>query len=445
MSETRTPWAERFEAWEASLMANRWKIVAGLLGGVVVVGMIAVLFMRTSDDGSGRVRVAPEPEQATRLKKGDPRQEESHLDLGTPSDELTAEEKARIRTLFLTQGLNAHEIARSMGVSRDLVEAFMATEGLQDNAKAERLAAQKKQDEALKALREVEGWDRPGRELVVTPHDPVEADGVSPEREAIAASMREKYQKRAAWDPPAPQAPMLEPLSAGTFVAHVDEDERRSGNVLVPGTFFEARLEGRVIGSFFAPIVFARVFDQDGHYIGRAIGKCQLKRHIKNRAFMNFSAIYRPNGEVIQGGMIAMDRDLAEGIYGKADRKTLGTMALVAAEAFMAALAIDTGGDGDIWDVFRVNLSQNLIQDARQRLGDVDLSRVVELERDQSFIIAVTSMGRTKEHEAHPLSSAQALRDARDAALKSIPPGQSDMSANLKYAMSELEKVMGAE
>ncbi len=440
MANTKEQWAAKFEAWDKVFQAKKWTIFGVLLIAVVVLGSVSYLFQGTDSDPKVRVQEAPTPENETRLMSGDARQADPPLHLEEKVEGLTPELKARIHSMYVAQNYRIQEIARTLGLDQSLVQTYLTEQGLLKEDVGLERQAQKQRDQALKDAKSLYDW-QPGRELIVTPHDPKELDGISPERQRMASTLRNKKYgppEESTYEPER----LIEPLTGGSFVAHIEPSASLNQGVIVPGTFFEARLEGRVIASFFSPIVFARVFDQDGQYIGRAIGKAQLKRHLKHRAFMTFSEIYRPDGEVLQGAMIGMDRDLAEGIYGKADRKTVGTLALVAVEAMLAAFAIDSGGDGGIWDVFRVNLGQNLIQDARQRLGDVDLSRTVELERDQSFIIAVTSVGRTKTHEAHPLSSAQALREAREVALKTIPKGQGEMTANMQYALSELEKAM---
>lgn len=153
------------------------------------------------------------------------------------------------------------------------------------------------------------------------------------------------------------------------------------------GTLLRARLLGDLWVSQGRTLVLAAVYDGDEH-LGTGLGTANLDVYRRGRVQISINRIIDPRGQRIDGALTALDLDRAEGVVGVSMRKPMRDILLAGANALLGALSlqVDPGGSG-LADVFRVQLAEELLQQAQQQVNTVARRTVVHVPRDQSFFL----------------------------------------------------------
>lgn len=161
------------------------------------------------------------------------------------------------------------------------------------------------------------------------------------------------------------------------------------GNIIPPGRFFRARLLGNVTVTLFSPVVFAEIYDSEGVSIGTAVGRATLHRYQNQRALVRFGQLHLHDGRTVSGDLQSFELDLSLGLRGDVARRPFKRFVYGVAETFLAALSleVDTGGDS-FGNIFKFQLADRLLNQANDRLRELDLDRQIHLQRDLTFWVA---------------------------------------------------------
>ncbi|MBO1323395.1 TrbI/VirB10 family protein [Acanthopleuribacter pedis] len=175
------------------------------------------------------------------------------------------------------------------------------------------------------------------------------------------------------------------------------------GNIIPPGRFFRARLLGNVNVTLFSPVVFAEIYDPSGTSIGTAVGQATLHRYQKNRALIRFGQLHLHDGRTVNGDLQSFEMDLSLGLMGSVERRTFKRFAYSVAETFLAtmSLEVDTGGDS-FGSLFKFQLADRLLDQANERLRELDLDRQIHLQRDLTFWVASVRESSLAQNEYGP-------------------------------------------
>ncbi len=185
---------------------------------------------------------------------------------------------------------------------------------------------------------------------------------------------------------PSPKQGSVKPevWSGGSAPIRVESQTGELSGLLPPGTLFRARLLGDLWVSQYGPLVLAALETEEGDVIGTAIGQASLHPHLRNRVFVRFDRVV-VDGRVIAGQLVALDLDRAEGLIGKSSRRPVTAILAGAANALLGALSLEVGVGNGFAEVFRVQLADRLLAEAQKHVDDIDLQRVVFVDRGKSF------------------------------------------------------------
>jgi hypothetical protein len=193
---------------------------------------------------------------------------------------------------------------------------------------------------------------------------------------------------------PSPQKQEPSPRRNGggrIFSPRVRENVQKShvSSVIPPGRFWKAKLIGNATVTLFSPIIFAEIFDPQGQPIGTAIGEATLHRHLNDRALLKFNRIHLYDGRTVSGDLIGFEADKSMGLIGDVERQSFKRFAFALADTILGALSLEVETDGDSFgNVFKFNLADRLLDQANNRLREINLDRRIYLQRDTSFFVA---------------------------------------------------------
>jgi len=170
------------------------------------------------------------------------------------------------------------------------------------------------------------------------------------------------------------------PAGAGLFAMA----QTKGRDLLKPGELFRAKLIGRVDVTSLAPFVLAQIFDPDGRPLGRALGRASLHPVEKDKALLTFSQLYLAD-RTVDGRLVGLDMELSEGLRGRLHKGNLRKILLAFANTLLAALSLEVDTGDGFADVFKFNLTKNLLDQAQGQLAGLDTARVVSLDRHTEF------------------------------------------------------------
>ena len=224
-----------------------------------------------------------------------------------------------------------------------------------------------------------------------------EPDPITPRQ--IAKQPTHPQNTRAGTSPPKAK-PQVRPAGGMLFPVTVGQSNR-----LKPGELFLAQLIGRVNVSSLAPFVLVEIFDPQNHRpLGRAIGRATLHPVEKSKALLTFNQIYL-DGEVINGRLVGLDMELSEGLRGRLHAGNFRKLLQAFANTFLAALSLELDAGDTLGQIFQLNFSKSLIDQAQGHLSGLDTARVVTLERGTQFWVmseAVAAIDAKAEFRANP-------------------------------------------
>ncbi len=213
--------------------------------------------------------------------------------------------------------------------------------------------------------------------------------------------------------------------------------------LLPPATFFKAKLLGNLNVTHVAPLVFARIYDSHHRPIGLALGRATLHPALKKRALLRFERLILSNGTTLTGSLTAFDRDKSEGLLGQLERRSFKQILYAMGDAVLAALSLNVNTNGDSFgNLFKFNLSKSLMNQARDRLRDLDLAHALHFPRDMVFWVSSTTeiSVNPKTYTPHPLATH--FDDAFHTTLKSETYGKA-RQAELEAAYAKLKAQLG--
>jgi len=181
-----------------------------------------------------------------------------------------------------------------------------------------------------------------------------------------------------------------------------------------PGTLYQARLLGDLWVSAHAPLVLATI-ELEEKTVGIAIGRASLHPYLTDRVLIDIDQLVVDNKSV-SGNLIALGLDRSEGLRGSPSRRPWSKILASAGHALLAAFSLNLGVGSGIADIARVNMADQLVSEARQYIDDLDLQRVVYIDRGRSFYllsISPTSASPTEADKNNPFQSLDRAFDDR--------------------------------